>query len=111
MLNQHLEKLPITLKDVEELIELEYFVNEKTVILGVPVNVSPAILDRLSRLIRCTIILKNGMIFTGENISVSPSLWDPALGKQLAREAALEKIYQCFAFHRFQTAYDNGDTQ
>ncbi|EHK0699997.1 hypothetical protein ICL29_004127 [Salmonella enterica] len=49
--------------------------------------------EQLDLLTFCVIILKNGFTVTGESACVSPENFDPEIGRKVARNNAIEKIW------------------
>ena len=41
----------------------------------------------------CVLVLKNGFTVTGESACASPENFDPELGKKIARQAAINKVW------------------
>lgn len=41
----------------------------------------------------CVLVLKNGFTVTGENACVSPENFDPEIGRKIARDNAVNKIW------------------
>jgi hypothetical protein len=48
----------------------------------------------LGTLTICTLVLKNGFTVTSESNCVNPEEFDPGLGQLIAREKAVDKIWQ-----------------
>lgn len=46
----------------------------------------------------CVLVLKNGFTVTGESACVSPENFDAELGRQIAREKAVEKVWPLLGF-------------
>lgn len=54
--------------------------------------------EPLHRLTFCVLVLKNGFTVTGESACVSPENFDAELGRQIAREKAVEKVWPLLGF-------------
>ena len=62
---------------------------------------SPACLDDsspLNRLTFCVLVLKNGFTVTGESVCVSPANFDAEIGRKVARQNAINKIWPLLGF-------------
>lgn len=55
----------------------------------------PAALDLLTF---CVLVLKNGFTVTGESTCVSPGNFDAELGRKIARQNAIEKIWPLMGY-------------
>lgn len=55
-------------------------------------------LEPLSLLTFCVLILRNGFTVTGESACVSPENFDAGIGRQIAREKAIEKMWPLLGF-------------
>ena len=83
----------ITPDDVEANIAFEhYFVASQA---PLPAHDYPKSLDLLTF---CVIVLKNGFTVTGENACVSPENHDPELGRKLARQKAIDKVWELMGY-------------
>lgn len=51
------------------------------------------LLEKLSLLTVCVLVLKNGFTVTGESACVSPENFNEARGRKIARQNAVEKIW------------------
>lgn len=58
---------------------------------GGEVNYQPH--ESLSLLTFCVLVLKNGFTVTGESACASPENFDPEIGRKIARENAVNKIW------------------
>lgn len=54
--------------------------------------------DPLTLLTFCVLVLKNGFTVTGENACVSPENHDPELGRKLARQKAIDKVWELMGY-------------
>ena len=55
-------------------------------------------LDPLGRLTFCVLVLRNGYTVTGESACASPENFDTGLGRKIARQKAVEKIWPLLGF-------------
>lgn len=58
----------------------------------------PTAQGSLSRLTFCVLELRNGFTVTGESACASPENFDPGIGRKIARENALQKIWPLLGF-------------
>lgn len=58
---------------------------------GGEVNYQPH--ESLSLLTFCVLVLRNGFTVTGESACASPENFDPEIGRKIARENAIQKIW------------------
>lgn len=52
----------------------------------------------LSLLTFCVLVLKNGFTVTGESACASPENFDAAIGRKIAREKAVDKVWTLLGF-------------
>ena len=87
----------ITPDDVEANIASEhYFTAAQGRYAATGANVETG--DPLSLLTFCVLVLKNGFTVTGENACVSPENFDPELGRKLARQKAIDKVWELMGY-------------
>lgn len=55
-------------------------------------------LDRLHCLTFCVLVLRNGFTVTGESACASPENFDAEIGRKVARQKAVEKIWPLLGF-------------
>lgn len=84
----------VTLADIEASIEVEtYFTAANgTIDAGEPYH------DALERLTFCVLILRNGFTVTGESACASPENFDPEIGRNIARDNAVAKIWPLMGY-------------
>ena len=54
--------------------------------------------DALKLLTFCVLVLRNGFTVTGESACASPENFDPEIGKKIARENAVQKIWPLMGY-------------
>ena len=87
----------VTLEDIEaEIASEHYFTALDGVLTGAPIDNATA--DSLSSLTFCVLVLKNGFTVTGESACVSPENFDAEIGRQVAREHALNKVWPLLGY-------------
>jgi hypothetical protein len=53
----------------------------------------------------CVLVLRNGFTVTGESAVASPTNFNPEIGKKIAREKAVEKIWPLLGFALRESLY------
>lgn len=53
---------------------------------------------QLARLTFCVLVLRNGYVVTGESACASPENFDPEIGRQIARQNAVNKIWPLLGY-------------
>ena len=84
----------VTLADVEASIASEYYFTAREGVAGAGGTAG----DALGRLTFCVLALKNGFMATGKSVCVSSANFDPAVGRQIARENALDEIWPVLGY-------------
>lgn len=46
----------------------------------------------------CVLILRNGFTVTGESACANPDIFDPEIGRKVARQKAVEKVWPLLGF-------------
>jgi len=88
------DKAPrITPKDIEDNITSEYYFTASEAVYGEGVQVLP-----LGLLTFCVLVLKNGFTVTGESACASPENFNAEIGKKIARENAVNKIWPLMGY-------------
>ena len=82
----------VTLADIEANIVGEYFFTADKATEGCPQ------LPSLSLLTFCVLVLKNGFTVTGESACASPENFDAELGRKIARQNAVSKIWPLMGY-------------
>jgi len=91
----------VTLEDIEENITSEYFFTAENGIKGeiehrggVPYSYETP----LKLLTFCVLVLRNGYHVTGESACVSPENFDAELGRKIARQNAIDKVWPLMGY-------------
>jgi hypothetical protein len=82
----------VTPADIEDEISAEY-----SFVVGDVLQQAP-IVDSLKLLTICVIVLRNGFTVTGESACASPENFDAELGRKIARQNAMAKIWPLLGF-------------
>lgn len=61
--------------------------------------------ESLGLLTFCVLVLRNGFTVTGESACASPENFDEALGRKIARQNAIEKIWPLMGYELKQRLY------
>lgn len=96
----------VTPADIEAEIASEHYF---TALDGVPpdAHIDNTTADSLSCLTFCVLVLKNGFTVTGESACVSPENFDAEIGRKIARQNAVDKIWPLLGF-RLRDAIHEG---
>ena len=87
----------VTLSDIGRSIVSEHYFTANEGVYGAEVEeaVPP---PQLKLLTFCVLVLRNGFMVTGESACVSPESFDADIGKRVARENAVQKIWPLMGF-------------
>ena len=87
----------VTPSDIQRCIVSEHYytANEGVYGAGVETAVPSSALDLLTH---CVLILRNGFMVTGESACASPENFDAEIGKKVARDNAVQKIWPLMGF-------------
>lgn len=90
----------VTPADVEANITSEhYFTAEQGAFAAMtPPKGSDVVPPSLSLLTFCVLVLRNGFIVTGESACASPENFDAEIGRKIARQNAVEKIWPLLGY-------------
>ena len=89
----------VTPADIEACIEDEVYFTAAQGSDAEPSN-DPSLrsFDELGRLTFCVLTLSNGFTVTGESACASPENFDPEIGRRIARENAVQKIWPLMGY-------------
>lgn len=103
----------VTPADIEANIVGEfYFAGIDGVDAGLPHNiikrdaVVPDIHQSLELLTLCVLVLRNGFTVTGESACASPENFDAEIGRKIARQNAVQKIWPLMGYELKQRLYE-----
>ena len=88
----------VTPQDIEANIASEFYFTASHAIAyenGLQTNELPAALNLLTF---CVLVLKNGFTVTGESACASPENFDAELGRKIARQNAVNKIWPLMGY-------------
>lgn len=90
----------VTMNAIEENIAQEHYFTAAEGVLGASINdgVEDGSTPPLELLTFCVLVLRNGFTVTGEAYCVSPENFDPVIGRKIAREKAVEKIWPLMGY-------------
>lgn len=83
----------VTPADIEENIASEHFFTASEGVYGKGVHAVP-----LGLLTFCVLVLRNGFTVTGESACASPENFDAELGRKIARQNAVAKIWPLMGY-------------
>lgn len=92
----------ITLVDIEaNIVSEHYFTAEDGVLGSMPDDATPRsnpCPDCLTLLTFCVLVLRNGFTVTGESACVSPENFDDEIGRRVARQNAINKVWPLMGY-------------
>jgi hypothetical protein len=99
----------VTIKDIEENIVSEHYFSaaqgdakamEDAAFVNGSLNGKPmrAVPDALKLLTFCVLVLRNGFTVTGKSACASPENFDAGIGRNMARENAINKIWPLMGY-------------
>lgn len=92
----------ITPADIEANIVNEYYFIAGNAIE----NAIPEHFETLDCLTFCVLVLKNGFTVTGESVCASPANFDAELGRKIARQNAINKVWPLMGYELKQRLHD-----
>ncbi|WP_175716576.1 Gp49 family protein [Burkholderia anthina] len=98
----------VTVADIEALItSAHYFTALEGVWGSMPgFGPDPILPESLGLLTFCVLVLRNGFTVTGESACASPENYDVELGRKIARQNAITKIWQLEGYLLKQRLHD-----
>ena len=92
--------LRITTADIEANIASTFYFTAAEGVRGESeLGTSPAgNAESLERLTFCVLVLRNGFTVTGESACASPENFDAEIGRKIARQKAIEKVWPLLGF-------------
>ena len=89
----------VTPADIEANIASEHYFTAAQGVLGnIDVVPDEDQLDILELLTFCVLVLRNGFTVTGESACASPENFDAEIGRKVARENAIDKVWPLLGF-------------
>ena len=84
----------ITPDDIELVIVSEHYFTALEGVQGSNRVYESSAINKLSILTFCVLVLRNGFTVTGESACASPENFDAEIGRKIARQNALNKVWQ-----------------
>lgn len=90
----------VTPADVQASIAHEYFFSGESAVHGTyhPEEYDGGGMDSMALLTFCVLVLRNGFTVTGESACASPENFDAEIGRRIARENAVQKIWPLMGY-------------
>ena len=88
----------ITPDDVEGNVASAFYFTAQNGVIGANAPVNGPIEPPLALLTFCVLVLRNGFTVTGESACASPENFDAFIGRKIARQNALEKIWPLMGY-------------
>jgi len=86
----------VTLADIEANIASEHYINAGDAVY--PGEIAAWPYEHLRLLTFCVLVLKNGFTVTGESACASPENFDAEIGRKIARQNAISKIWPLMGY-------------
>lgn len=97
----------ITPADIEANIEIAYYFTGEEALQFAGQNGSPFAAHRSMKLLTfCVLVLRNGFTVTGESACASPENFNAEIGRRVARENAVAKIWPLMGYQLKQNLYN-----
>ena len=88
----------ITSADIEANIASEHYFTAKDGVAGHFGGLPDPYPDALGLLTFCVLVLRNGFTVTGESACASPENFDAELGRKIARQSAINKVWPLMGY-------------
>lgn len=89
----------VTPADIEANIEIAYYFTGEEALQFAGQNGSPFTAHRSMKLLTlCVLVLRNGFTVTGESACASPENFDAELGRKIARQNAISKVWPLMGY-------------
>ena len=88
----------ITPQEIEENIDAEYFFTAADGVYGADPERRVPASSATHLLTFCVLVLKNGFSVTGESACASPENFDAEIGRKIARQNAMQKIWPLMGY-------------
>lgn len=96
----------VTPKDIEANIDSEHYFTAAMGCVG-NIEYDGDIPDSLDLLTFCVLVLRNGFTVTGESACASPENFNAEIGKKIARENAIQKIWPLMGYALKQQLHES----
>ena len=88
----------VTQDDIKANISAEFFFTAQNGVIGANSALNGPVEPSLCLLTFCVLVLRNGFTVTGESACASPENFDPAIGRMIARENAIQKVWPLMGY-------------
>ena len=92
------ESPKVTIDDIEDNIVSEHYFTALDGVAGSYGGLPNPYPDELGLLTFCVLVLRNGFTITGESYCASPENFDAEIGKKIARQNAVQKIWPLMGY-------------
>jgi hypothetical protein len=98
----------VTVAQIEETIVAEAYITGDAIPIWLRNDKAPRdyIAKSMSCLTICVLVLKNGFTVTGESACASPENFDGDLGRKIARQKAIDKVWALEGYHLKQALFE-----
>lgn len=95
----------VTPDDIKANIVAEYFFTAQNGVIGANSALNGPVVPELCLLTFCVLVLRNGFTVTGESACASPENFDPAIGRMIARDNAIQKVWPLMGYELKERLY------
>ena len=88
----------VTTDDIKANIKSEFFFTAQNGVIGANSAINGGVEPELTLLTFCVLILRNGFTVTGESACASPENFNAEIGRSIARENAVQKIWPLMGY-------------
>lgn len=88
----------ITPQDIEDNIANTFYFTAQNGVVGANSALNGPLVHSLCLLTFCVLVLRNGFTVTGESACASPENFDPEIGRKIARQNAVAKIWPLMGY-------------
>lgn len=85
-------------EDIEANIRNEFYFTAQNGVIGANSAKNGPVTPELHLLTFCVLVLRNGFTVTGESACASPENYDPEIGRTIARQNAVQKIWPLMGY-------------
>lgn len=97
----------VTPADIEANIASEHYFTAHDGVHGTLEPVQDVLPESLSLLTFCVLVLRNGFTVTGESACASPENFDAEIGRKIARQNAIAKVWPLMGYELKQRLHDS----
>lgn len=90
--------MKLTIDTIEAQIESKFFMSAYTALSGNVTFLSNSDIAALKNVTLCILVMRNGFVVVGESAPIDPADYCPEVGRQVAYQRALDKLYPLIGY-------------